>query len=221
MKYCKSCKVNYDTTLEHCMLCNCELEEIENTEATYKFSEIKKRSNSRFFYRFFFFINIISALISIYLDYSANGFPLTWSWVVAINNLYVMVMFIILAIPTMWTSKLTKVLITTVMLVLLIGLAIRDYYWAIDYVLPIVVATNILLITILIITNKKKWYDYFASLIIITVIGLIPGLLNLIHLTHEPLPSFICFVYALITLMGIIFLPSKSSREEFKRRFHV
>lgn len=220
MKYCKSCHIHYDTTLDHCLLCNGELEQIGETESTYKFSVIKKKSASHFFYRFFFFINVISALISLYLDY-ANGLPLTWSLVVSITNLYVIMMFIILAVPTIWTSKLTKSIIVTVMGIMLIGLAIRDYSWAIDFVFPIAVSTNILLITILIVTNKKKWYDYFASLIIITIIGLIPGLFNLLRLTQERLPSFICFVYAIVTLLGIIFLPSKSSREEFKRRFHL
>lgn len=222
MKYCKSCHVHYDTTLDHCMLCNGELENVENsTESTYKFTEIKKRPASRFFYRFFFFINVVSALICLYLDFAANGWNLTWSLVVAITNFYAIVMFIILAVPTIWTSKLTKSIIATVLAAFLFGLSIKDYFWAIDYVFPIAVGTNIFLITLLIITNKKRWFDYFSSLFIITVIGLIPGLLNLLKVTHESLPSFICFSYALFTLLGIFFLPSKSSREEFKRRFHV
>ncbi|HBG32213.1 MAG TPA: hypothetical protein DDW82_00445 [Acholeplasmataceae bacterium] len=69
--------------------------------------------------------------------------------------------------------------------------------------------------------NKKHWYDYFASLIIITIIGLLPGLLDLLKFTTVSWPSFVCFSYSSITLLAIVFLPSKSSREEFKRRFHV
>ncbi len=220
MKYCKSCHVHYDTSLEHCILCNGELEQEGDHIAIYKFSEISKRPLSRFFIRFFFFINVVSALICLYLDFR-SGLPLTWSLVVTITNIYVIIMFTVLAVPTLWTSKMTKSIIVTVLAVILIGLAIRDYSWAIDFVFPIAVATNIFLISILIVTNKKKWYDYFAGLTIITLIGLIPGLFNLINLTSQRLPSFICFTYALFTLLGIIFLPSKSSREEFKRRFHV
>ncbi|MBU1094459.1 MAG: hypothetical protein KKH01_08360 [Firmicutes bacterium] len=220
MKYCKSCHVHYDTDLEHCILCNGELEQEGDQISVYKFSDITKRSASRFFNRFFIFINVISALICLYLDL-ISGLPLTWSLVVTITNIYVIVMFTVLAVPTLWTSKMTKSIIVTVMAIILIGLAIRDYSWAIDFVFPIAVGTNIFLISLLIITNKKKWYDYFAGLTIITLIGLIPGLFNLIHLTTQRVPSFICFSYALITLLGIIFLPSKSSREEFKRRFHV
>jgi len=220
MKYCKTCHVHYDTTLEHCLLCNGELDQENTNEVTYKFTEISKRGKSRFFLRLFLFLNVVSALIALYIDY-ANGLPLSWSLIVAITNLYVVVMFFILAVPTVWTSKLTKSLILTVGSLVLIGLSINDHSWAIDYVFPFAVMTNIFLISILIIVNKKKWFDYFASLIIISLIGLIPGLFNLISLTKVEWPSLVCLAYSVFTLLGIVLLPSKSSREEFRRRFHI
>lgn len=220
MKYCKTCHVHYDTTLEHCMLCNGELENEDEQEVTYKFNECQKRKTSRFFHRLFIFINIVSILISLYIDFS-DGLPLSWSLIVSITNLYAVVMFILLAVPTIWTSKFTKSVIVTIGMVILIGLAIRDHQWALDYVFPFAVMLNILLITTLIIFNRKKWFDYFSALIIITLIGLFPGLLNLLKITEVTWPSVACFSYALVTLLGIIFLPSKASREEFRRRFHV
>jgi hypothetical protein len=202
------------------MLCNGELENEDEQEVTFKFNECHKRKTSRFFHRLFIFINIVSILISLYIDFS-DGLPLSWSLIVSITNLYAVVMFILLAVPTIWTSKLTKSMIVTVGMVILIGLAIRDHQWALDYVFPFAVMLNILLITILIIFNRKKWFDYFSALIIITIIGLVPGLLNLLKVTEVTWPSVACFSYALVTLLGIFFLPSKASREEFRRRFHV
>jgi hypothetical protein len=202
------------------MLCNGELENEDEQEVTFKFNECHKRKTSRFFHRLFIFINIVSILISLYIDFS-DGLPLSWSLIVSITNLYAVVMFILLAVPTIWTSKLTKSMIVTIGMVILIGLAIRDHQWALDYVFPFAVMLNILLITILIIFNRKKWFDYFSALIIITIIGLVPGLLNLLKVTEVTWPSVACFSYALVTLLGIFFLPSKASREEFRRRFHV
>ncbi|TNF09129.1 MAG: hypothetical protein EP317_01540 [Bacillota bacterium] len=220
MKYCKTCHVHYDSDLEHCLLCNGELEQTDNQESTFKFPEMTKRSSSRFLIRFFIYLNIIAAIVSIYFDF-ANGLPLSWSLVVAVTTLYAIAMYIVLAIPTIWTSKLVKTIILTVLAVILIGLAIRDYRWAIDIVFPFAIMSNILLLSILIVFNKKKWFDYFSSLIIITIIGLVPGLLNIFKVTEVQWPSLICFFYSIFTLLGIIFLPSKSSREEFKRRFHI
>jgi hypothetical protein len=220
MKYCKTCHVHYDTTLEHCLLCNGELELEDDKEVTYKFTEYSSKKASRFFYRLFIFINIISVLVTMYLDYS-DGLPLTWSLVVSITNFYAVIMFILLTVPTIWTSKLTKSIIVTTGSLILIGLAIRDHHWALDYVLPFAVMANILLISVLIVFNKKKWFEYFSSLIVVTLIGLIPGLFNLLNFTQDTWPSVACFAYSLVTLLGIIFLPSKASREEFRRRFHI
>jgi hypothetical protein len=222
MKYCKSCNVSYNTPLEHCILCNGELENKDGHEheLVYKYGECKKKSRSRFFLRLFLFLNVISAVIALYVDY-ITSFELSWSLVVAITNFYAVIMFIVLTIPTIWTSKLSKSIIITAGGLILIGLSIRDYSWAIDYVLPISLMTNIFLISILIVVNKKKWFDYFSSLAIISIIGLLPGLFVLLNWTVESLPSLICFYYSIITIIGMIVLPSKNSREEFKRRFHI
>ena len=220
MKYCKTCQVQYDTDIHTCVFCNAELETIENDVSTFKFPEIKKRSSSHFFMRLYFFLNILAAIVSIIIDY-VNGTPLSWSLVVSVTTVYAMLMYITFSVPTIWTSKMVKTLIVTVLAIILIGLAIRDYHWAVDYVLPFALISNIFLITTLIVFNKRKWYDHFASLVITAILGLAPGLLNLLQLTTVEWPSLVCFSYAVVTILGIIFLPSKSSREEFKRRFHI
>ncbi len=220
MKYCKTCHLHYDTPLKHCMLCNGELEHEDQKEVAYKFTEIKQKRTSKFFYRLFIFVNIVSILISMFIDLS-DGLPLSWSLIVSITNFYAVVMFILLTVPTIWTSKLTKSIIVTTGSLILIGLAIRDHHWALDYVFPFAIMANILLISILIVFNKKKWFEYFSSLIVITIVGLIPGLFNLLKITQDTWPSVACFAYAIVTLLGIIFLPSKASREEFRRRFHI
>jgi len=222
MKYCKSCHIHYDAPLEHCLLCNGELEPSEEitSESSYKYQIITKKSSSRFWYRFIFFVAIMSVIITLYLDYM-DGLSLSWSLIVVVTNLYAILMFRTLSAASLWSAKVVKLLMITAVGTILLGFAIGDYSWSIDYIFPFAIIGNILLISILTLINKKRWYDYFASLIIITIIGLIPGLLDLLHLTTVSWPSFVCFSYASITLLAIIFLPSKSSREEFKRRFHV
>jgi hypothetical protein len=222
MKYCKTCNVHYDAPLEQCLLCNGELEYTKEIadEPAYKFKIITKKSSSRFWYRFFFFLAVVSTAITIYLDYM-DGLSLSWSLIVAITTLYTVLIFRTLSAASQWSAKVMKILMITAVGTILIGFAIRDYAWSIDYIFPFSIIGNILLISILTLVNKKHWFDYFASLIIITIIGLLPGLLDLLEFTTVSWPSFVCFSYSSITLLAIIFLPSKSSREEFKRRFHV
>lgn len=220
MRYCKTCKIHYDTDLEHCMFCDGDLEIDDNDQSKYKFKEASKKPKSNFFYRLFIFLNIISVLVSLSIDF-VSGTPLTWSLIVSSTNIYTIVLLAILVNPNFWASKFTKIMIVTILVVVLIGLSLRDHSWAVGIVFPLAIASTIFILTILIITNRKKWFDYFASLAIITVIGLVPGLLILLNVLDIMWPSIVCFSYSAITLLGMIFLPSKNSREEFKRRFHI
>ena len=120
MKYCKTCHIHYDTDLKHCILCDGDLEVEENDQSVYKFREISKKSKSNFFYRLFIFLNFMSIMITIALDY-LSGLPLTWSLVVSVTNLYTIVLLVILGNPNFWASKFTKVMISTILVVILIG----------------------------------------------------------------------------------------------------
>ncbi|MBN2268132.1 MAG: DUF6320 domain-containing protein [Acholeplasmataceae bacterium] len=220
MKYCKNCHVHYDTDLEHCLFCNNELIEDQDKPTYYKFSLIQKKPKAQFFYRLFIFLNIISALVSIYVDYLGSS-QLSWSWVVAVTNGYIMVMFLMMWPASPWTSRISKIMVVSGLTIILLGLAINDYGWAVDYVFPLTLLMNMLLLSILIIFNRKKWFEYFGNLLIMSIIGLVPGLFNLLNITTVTWPSSASFTYAVVTLLGIFILPSKSSREEFKRRFHI
>jgi len=220
MKYCKTCHVHYDTTLNHCILCNGDLEQVGEKQSTFKYSEMKKKSTSRLFLRLLIFLLVVASIIGIYLDYQ-EGKNLDWSLVLAISAMYLISLRRAIFVSTIWTSKFVKSNLLTIIAIVLIGLSIGSYGWAIEYVLPFAIMVNISIISLLTLINKNKWYDYFSSLIIIVLIGLLPGLFILLKVVSVAWPSFVCFSYSLFSLLGIIFLPSKSSREEFKRRFHI
>ena len=220
MRYCKTCHIHYDQDLTHCILCDGELEIQNDDQSTFKFKAITKKRRPYFFFRLFIFLNVVSMITSLTLDYM-TGLDVSWSLIVSVTNIYSIMMLLTLGNPTFWVSKFTKTMIFTISMVVLIGLSIRDYTWAVDIVFPLAVSSTMLVLTILIFSNRKRWFDYFASLSIITFIGLIPGLLLLFNVIVITWPSLVCFIYASLTLLGMIFLPSSSSREEFKRRFHI
>lgn len=220
MRYCKTCNIHFDTDLENCLLCGGELEIPEDDLSVFKFKVVSKKPRSNFYYRLFIFLNIMSVFITLTLDY-LSGLPLSWSLVVSVTNLYSVMLLLTLGSPNFWVSKLTKTMIFTVSMVVLIGLSIQNHSWAVDFVFPLAVSSTSLVLTILIFVNRKKWFDYFASLFIIVLIGLVPGLLVLLKTVTIVWPSYVSFIYSILTLMGMIFLPSKNAREEFKRRFHI
>lgn len=219
MRFCDDCNVSYDTPLKHCLFCGGELSVHEPDHVTYKFTPFQKRRSWVFFYRLFLFLNLLSAGIALYVDFT-SGSRLSWSLVVAISNLYAVVLCTILYVPTVWTSKVTKGMVVSIMATLFIGLAIRDHQWALDFVFPLGVMANILLLSVLLLANRSRWFDHAVSLFGICLFGLIPGILNLIGVIGTHWPSMTCFVYAIATLMGMVVFSTKESREEIKRRLH-
>jgi hypothetical protein len=219
MKYCKNCKLSFDTDLKHCLFCNSELEQ-HGDKPIHKFPSYKKTSKRVKFYRFFVFLNIIAVFAALYIDYT-HAFSLSWSLIVTISALYSIILTTILYMPSIWTSKLSKSIILTITALIFLGLALREFRWALDFVFPIGIILNIAILTILLLANKKKWADYAVNLFSISIVGLIPGILNLFNATGVVLPSAICFIYAVTTLIGMFFLSTKENRDEFKRRFHV
>lgn len=219
MKYCKTCKISYDTPLERCLFCNQSLED-DGDKTSYSFTPHVKKRRLKHANRIFVFINTVSALIALYLDYGNNA-SLTWSLIVAISNLYAIVLFLILYVKSVWITKLTKTVILTVMVILFLGLSIRDYGWALDYVFPLGITSNIALLIILLLVNRKRWYDFSVHLLSVSVLGLVPALFDLLHVLDTRWPSILCYLTGMTTLLGMFLLSSKESKDEFKRRFHI
>lgn len=221
MKYCKNCNMKMDTTLHNCLFCNEELTKVSEDKEVYMFAPVHKKQKKSYLTRVFILLNFISALVSIFLDSRDNPI-LTWSLVVAISNLYVIIFILIVKIKTNWTATFSKAVILTLLALIFIGLAIRDYSWSLDYVLPLGLILNIVLLLVLLFFNRKKWFDFAINLFILSIFALIPGILQFFdQIIVIKWPSIASFFLGLSVLLGLFFVPSKASKEEFKRRFHV
>lgn len=219
MKYCKTCDIHYDTPLEHCMFCHGDLEG-DNQSVKYKFSPVTKTKKPSIWFRLFLLLNIASILITLGLDIS-DGMPITWAYTVGAANIFSIMFLYMFFSHTIWSAKLSKLIITTVLGIFLIGLSLNSYDWALDYVFPFVILGQLIILSSVILFHRKSWLDVSMNLLIMSLIGLVPGLLALLNVLETNWPSIICLSYALMVLLGMILLPSKESREEFKSRFHI
>lgn len=219
MRYCNNCHIHYDTPLEQCMFCNEDLEVKGDT--TYKFAPYRKKGLFRVFYRLFIFLNIISLTLSLYLDFEANGQVLIWSPLVALTNLLAIVWVMLLVAPGMWISKVNKMVVTGLLWITGIAYFIGIQRLIIDYVIPFSFVFNIALLTLLLVIDRKKWFDYASGLFFFSVVGILPGIFNILGITEIRWPSLVSMLYGIVTLLGLFFFSSKETKDEFKRRFHI
>jgi len=219
MKYCKTCEIHYNTTLEHCMFCDGDLID-DKKPTTYKFTPVKKRKHQSKWFRLFVMLNIASIFITLGLNWF-NDHTITWAFTVSAANIYSIFLALMLFSHSIWSAKLTKIILTSILGLFLIGLSLNDYDWALDFVFPFVILGQMITLSLVIVFNHKKWLDVSMNLLFMALIGLTPGLLIIFNVTQTNWPSLICISYAFIVLLSMILLPSKENREEFKSRFHI
>ena len=136
-------------------------------------------------------------------------------------HLYAIIMASFVFLSEFWTLKVTKIILLTLIMLLSIGLLIRESTWALDYVIPIVLGVNILLYSIVILFKKDREDDDGFHVLLLSVLGLVPYGFLLLGWIEEPLPTQITFLISLGVIIGLFFFNLKSIFEAIKRRFHV
>ncbi|MFB4161126.1 DUF6320 domain-containing protein [Geomicrobium sp. JSM 1781026] len=93
--------------------------------------------------------------------------------------------------------------------------------WSIHYVIPFLVISATLIVTIIILNKPMKWREYLGYMMTMIVLGFMPVLLFLSSLSLVLWPSAITALYALLTLIGMALFANRTMRNEFVRRFHI
>lgn len=229
MRYCKYCKLHYNTPLDHCLFCNNELTQADITsqnqemEQSYHYPEFQKRKNSRsFLLRLFAFLGLIAILTCVYLDIlNKTTKGLSWSRYVISPIAYLLLFLLIITSTKKTIQKFTYSSYLTILLLLYLGSISNNSIWAIDFVMPLsFIAINITLLFFLII-KKRRHHDYAIYSMITSMIGILPIILVFNHSLSYTWPTITCFLYSLTTFLGILIFSPVATKEELKRRLHL
>lgn len=219
MNFCKNCEIEYKANLSKCLICGDTLN--NNQELPFNFKEHKRESSfKKHFIKAFMLLNIISILVTTSIDYIENG-SLFFSLIVSLSNLYLM-LFVRLIINhfSVLVKIFTSIFLTAIFLILF-GVVIDDYHWAIDIVLPFLFITNTLTLTITIIVKKKNWQNYALYLMLSVLSNILIVLLNVFNISNISWAISLSFFYGISTLLGLIVFTPKNVKEEFLRRLHI
>jgi len=217
MSYCKHCQIHYESDQKDCVLCQQPLVETTTPIKSY-YPTFKKQKTLAPLIKYFMYINFMTMIITIIID--AQDLVFEFSIIVSLSNLYAIVLASFIFIPEFWTTKISKFLSLTLLGLLLLTLVIRETYWFIDYVLPLTLTANILLVGIVGLFYKKN-DDLIFELFVLIVLGFIPGVLQITQVTIEHTPSIISFIISLTLFTFILLFRRKLLFEAIKRRFHL
>lgn len=221
MKSCSNCNIKYDSKIEHCLICHTVLNDDSKNDLIDNYPTYKKtKDTNSIINKIVLLVNIVSIIISVFIDFSINK-SLSWSLLVSISNIYLIILFRVILSKLRTSLKIINLIILTTLLVVGIGLILEDYHWAIDIFLPFALITNTLTITIIILSRRSKWRDYISFLFISIIMNLLLILLNVFRVTNIRWAVTACFLYGLFTLFSFVIFTPKDLKEEILRRFHV
>jgi hypothetical protein len=94
------------------------------------------------------------------------------------------------------------------------------YKWSVAYVIPFLTIALIVLITIIVIEQKRSCKDYLGYLLATLFISIYPLFLCFLSLSKVVWPSFAALGYGLLTGIAFYIFMDKGFKVEIKKMFH-
>jgi hypothetical protein len=235
MRYCKNCKMTYQTPLNHCLFCNNELtvdQEFKNfkpenqtstsEDINYHYPQFQSRRKSgQLFKKFINFIILISIVSCIFLDLiDDSGFG--WSMYPMTSCVYVLYLVYLYSSKRKTIKKVTYNAYATIIFLLLLGFYSKSPFWAVDFPFPLgILAINLCLTFYFVVRKRKSLHDIAIYILVASILGLIPLVLFFTKQLTYAWPSVCCGLYSLMVLSGLTFFSTNQTKDEIKRRFHL
>lgn len=222
MKHCDNCKISYKNDLDVCLICGDDLRTDEDhLTLEYNYTKYVKESVfKKYFLKSFILLNIVSILVTLYIDYTLNK-SLSFSLIVGVSNLY-LIFFVKVALNNKSiVIKGIEFLFLSAVYFILLGISIDSYDWVIDLVLPFILIANTLMLTIMSLVKRNDWQKYAVFLLISIFANILIILINILGFSQIKWAITASFLYGVATLISLLIFTPKNVKEEILRIFHL
>ena len=216
---CNKCNVNINTEVKSCPLCNSPLENHQGIDVFPMTIFDYKRPN--LLLKLLFACSLIATLICLFINYSVSS-KISWAY------------FVALAIFSFWLTLIQairgrknfiKMLFLEMMTILLLSYILDKStgfkMWSINYCLPFLCVIYMISILIMLVFKRKFKKEFVFYAMINSIIGLVPGILIIMHKINVYWPSYISVILSIIILVFLLVFDIKQIKSELERRFHI
>jgi hypothetical protein len=225
MKYCDKCKVSVNSTKSYCPLCYSDLSDSDEQDCEECYpdleNDIRMQSKYSFRYKVMLFLSFVTASTCVFINLMwLRG--MLWSLIVVLGIFlsWEIVVFLILGKNNPGFKVVCNMIIIPVAFTILDAIT-GWHQWSINLVIPFSIIAATLAITIILYKKRTKWREYMIYQLIITINGLLPGILYLFGFTTVLWPVGVSLLYAGLTIIGIWIFADKQLGNELKKRFHL
>ena len=227
MKRCNKCNIDFNTDRKSCPFCRSILEEVtESNHQPYpKYQEVSKKK--RIVEKIFIFLSLIAGIVSIvsnYYDYVA-GHTYLWSAVVLIGVIFLWVFIRGIIISNRYFAQrfLFVILLLELMFmsIELIDIKYLHLDWSLTYMLPFLSIAYLFTLSLYAMISPRRFADFFIYMILISLASIAEILLVVFNKVSVDWPILASSLFGLFVLVGMFLFPTKTSKEELKKRLRA
>lgn len=223
MVRCNKCNVSVETGLPRCPLCFAALENDGESDVSYPDYTTAYQEDKRFTVKkLFLFLSAVLGILCLVvnlLTWEISGY--LWSMIVIV--LMIILWCFMLTIRSKRINMAGRILMLYALIVaVLLAVDGGDEFrgWSTTYVLPFLTMAVVLVMTVMAVSEKKRYKDYLGHLIATLIISVCPFLLFLFSLSITLWPSIATLTYSLLTVVGLYIFSDREFKMEVKKRFH-
>lgn len=222
MKYCDKCKVEVRGSQEFCPLCQNELQvkETSDSEDVYP-NQVEKRFDNHMLLKVFGFIGLSASILAVFFNIILHSKSL-WSLIVVV---VMACLWLSLAIAIRKHKDILKYLWQQMVIITLLTICIDaltgHHGWSISFVLPIILTVAMIVMYLLSKILHLQVGDYMIYLLLDAFFGVIPLVLVNTHKLISDIPSLICILTSIISVVALVIFEGKSIMSELNRRLHI
>ena len=220
MGKCWNCKVEILDETECCPLCKSILEQTEELENMYPDVRIRMR-RLKLFSRIYLFCAILAEAALFCVNLLTES-QIWWSAITGLAFLYFyMVLRYAILGKSGYKSKVTVLVILSILIAVVIDFVLGYRGWSVDNVLPVGILVVDAVVLICMIGNRRNWQSYMMWQILMILCSLIPMGLYIKELEQNPYMAFLPLAVSVTIFLGTIIIGDRRARMELVRRFHI
>lgn len=224
MRYCNTCHIYFEPPMQRCMFCNNELHQLQSQTRTandWNYPPYRRQhTNRKLFIKLFTFIVFVTNAICICIDYKTSHHSLHWSLYVLATTLYALILSCFITKRSRLIKKLTQIVLTTDLYLLLLSILIGSYHWCSDYVLPFSIMALNLYAMIPLFVNQQRMYDYGIYVLNLSLLGCLFLFFLPTSWIIVTWPTIACILYSICTLFALFLFSPSMTWDELRRRLH-
>ncbi|WP_017549262.1 DUF6320 domain-containing protein [Salinicoccus carnicancri] len=222
MKQCEECRIW--TSHAACPLCLGSMEGLSDGTGEERYPSYADRKFSRRRTpRITMLAGITAVLICLLINIVIMP-QFLWIFHVAGAVMYMLVSFnhTILSKSHLGSKIVMQVMSLTILLLLIDSQSGAEFLsWSVNYVVPFLIISGMVMITSIVFFRRIKWSSYFSFMIMMLILGFLPAALYAAGVTTVIWPSALAAAYAVSVIIIMMIFAQQAVLTQLGRRFHI